>query len=48
MLYNRGTRNEISLNQAVQKVVDFTQKYSFSSKYIQTKGSYWPNSYYFH
>ena len=46
-LYSRFVRNEIYLNVYVEKLVHFTHNYSCLSKNPQTKGSYWPNFYYF-
>ena len=41
-------RNEIYLNLAVKTLLsNYTHNSSCSSKYLQNKPSYWPDSYYF-
>ena len=42
------TRTETYFNLVVKTLVYFTHNSSCSSKYLKIKGSYWPNSYYFH
>ena len=44
----QSSTNKYSLILAVQTFVSFTHKSSCSSKHLQTKGSYWTNSCYFH